>query len=101
MTERADYYVEKVHLTKERDRIIRVSVRQDNESKLSKPVNMARKQVLSNIQSGKQFMTIFRNENGKYRKGQKISSVHVNGEEFLRTDVVGINQDHLDGLPEF
>jgi hypothetical protein len=101
MSERADFYVEKVHFTKDHNHIMRVLVRQDSESKLSKPADMARKQILSNIQSGKRFMTIFRNENGKYRRGQRITSVHVNGEEFLRTDRNVINQDHLEGLPEF
>jgi len=101
MKNRADFYVEKVHFNKDHNHIIRVLVRQDSNSRLSKPGNMLRKQIISKMQAGQRFMTIFRNEEGRYHKGQSISFIHVNGEEFIRTDHETINQDHLDGLPEF
>jgi len=96
-----DYYIEKVRYNKDHTRIIWVSVREDSRSKLSGAYNMVRTKLMSLIQDGKQFMTIFRNEEGKYRKGQKISLIPVKGVEYIRTDQDPLEKDQLENLPEF
>lgn len=101
MSERADYYIEKVRYTKDHSRIIWVSVREDNSKKLSGAYNMVRKKIMSLIHDGKQFMTIYRNDEGKYRRGQKIQLVSVKGTEFLRTDADPMEKDQLEDLPEY
>lgn len=101
MSDRADFYIEKVRYNKDHTRIVWVSVRQDSSSKLSGPFNMVRKKMVSLMREGKQFMTIFRNEEGKYRKGQKILVVSIKGSEYIRTDEALTEQDQLENLPEF
>lgn len=101
MIERADYYIEKVRYNRDHTRIVWVSVRQDNAAKLGNAYNMVRKQIMSQMQAGKQFMTIFRNPDGKFRKGQKIEMVQVKGIEYLRTDQDELENDQLENLPEF
>jgi hypothetical protein len=101
VSERADYYIEKVRYTKDHSRIIWVSVREDNSSKLSGAYNMVRKRIMGLIHDGKQFMTIFRNDEGKFRKGQKILLVSVKGTEFIRTDPDQMDKDQLENLPEY
>jgi hypothetical protein len=101
VSDRADFYIEKVRYNKDHTRIVWVSVRQDSSSKLSGPFNMVRKKMVSLMREGKQFMTIFRNEEGKYRKGQKILVVSIKGSEYIRTDEALTEQDQLENLPEF
>ena len=103
MSERADYYVEKVRYTKDHSRIIWASVREDSSKKLSGPYNMVRKKIMSLIHDGKQFMTIYRNDEGRYRKGEKILVISIKGTEFLRTDMDAdpVEKDQLDNLPEY
>ena len=62
---------------------------------------MVRKKMVSLMNSGKQFMTIFRSPEGKYRKGLKISVIQVDGAEFIRTDQEETGKDQLENLPEF
>lgn len=101
MSERADFYIEKVRYNKDHTRIVWVSVRQDSDRKLSGAHNMMRKKMMSLMQEGKQFMTIHRNPEGKYRKGQKISVIRVKGIEYLRTDQNQTEKDQLEDLPEY
>lgn len=101
MSERADYYIEKVKYTKDHTRIIRVSVREDSGTKLSKPHDMPRKQVVELLQNGKHFMTIHRNDEGKYRKGHKIMMIQVNGVDYIHTSPTAGQNDHLEDLPEY
>ncbi len=101
MGNRADYYVEKVRYSRSRNRIIWVSVRQDSGNKLSSAYNMVRKQMMTFIEEGKEFMTIFRSTTGKYRKGKKLNLTRVKGGEYLRTDESKVALDKLDDLPEY
>jgi hypothetical protein len=101
MTERADYYIEKVRYNKDHSRIIWVSVRQDSETKLGGAYNMVRKKIVSLMRSGKRFMTIYRNPEGKYRKGMQIAMMRVKGVEYIRTGQDEAEKDHLENLPEF
>ncbi len=101
MSDRADYYIEKVRYTKDHSRIIWVSVREDNSKKLSGAYNMVRERIMKLMHDGKQFMTIFRNDEGKYRKGQRIQLISVKGNEFIRTDPEQADKDKLEDLPEY
>ncbi len=101
VSDRADYYIEKVRYNKGHTRIVWVSVRQDSSRKLGGAHNMVRKKMVSLLREGKQFMTIFRNPEGKYRKGQKISVIQVKGVDYIRTDKDEMEKDHLTDLPEF
>ncbi len=101
MSDRADFYIEKVRYNKGRTRIIWVSVRQDSSSKLSGPHTMVRKKMVSLLREGKQFMTIFRNPEGKYRKGQKISVIQVKGVDYIRSDQDETEKDQIEDIPEY
>jgi len=96
-----DFYIEKVRYSKSRNRIIWVSVRQDSGQKLSGAYNMVRKQMVTLIRDGKQFMTIFRNPTGKYRKGKVLNVARVRGIEYLRTDEDLVPTDKIEDIPEY
>lgn len=101
MIDRADYYIEKVRYNKGRTRIVWVSVRQESDAKLGGAYNMVRQKMVSLLHAGKLFMTIFRNPEGKYRKGRSISVIQVKGSEYIRTDQETMGKDQLENLPEF
>lgn len=101
MMERADYYIEKVRYNKGHTKIIWVSVREDSGTKLSGAYNMVRKKLVHLLGHGKQFMTISRNPEGKFRRGKKLSMVKVKGVPYLRTDLETAENDLLDNVQEF
>jgi hypothetical protein len=101
MGQKADFYVEKVRYSKDRTRILRILVREDSGTKLSKAYDMDREKIIGLLHEGKQFMTIFRNDLGKYRKGQLVIISEVNGKSFIRTDEHQVKYDQLDKIPEY
>jgi hypothetical protein len=101
MNERADFYIEKVRYNKGHTRIVWVSVREDDGKRLGGAYNMVRNRMVNLMRQGKQFMTIHRNEAGKYRRGQMLSFVQVKGTAFLRTDANEVEQDQVADIPEF
>jgi hypothetical protein len=76
-------------------------VREDSGTKLSKAYDMDRNRLAGMIRDGKLFMTIFRGETGKYRKGQPVLIAEVNGKGFIRTDEHPVKYDQLDRVPEY
>lgn len=101
MGEKSDFYIEKVRYSQDRLRIICVSVREDSGTKLSKAYDMQRENMIDQIQKGKNFLTIFRNPAGKFRKGQAVYMAEVNGKNYLRTDDHNEKIDQLEHLPEY
>jgi hypothetical protein len=101
MSEPADYYIEKVRYSKDRTRILSASVRENSGTKLSKAYDMQRDQILDLLHQGKHFMTIFRSESGKYRRGKPIRMAEVNGRDFIRTDQHQVKYDQLERIPEY
>jgi hypothetical protein len=101
MGQKADFYIEKVRYSKDRTKILRVSVREDSGARLGAAYDMDRDKIVGLIHEGKHFMTIFRNDTGKYRKGQLVLMAEVNGKSFLRTDEHLVKYDQLDRLPEY
>ncbi len=101
MAEHADFYVEKVHYNKSHNRIMWVSVRENDGKRLGGAYNMLRKQVVHLLKQGKEFQTIYRSPEGKFRHGVKLSIVDVKGEHYLRTDDAAVDTDLLADVPEF
>jgi len=57
--------------------------------------------VISKIKQGKKYMTIFRTKDGKWKRGEEVHILTIDGEEFIRTDANKIKADNLGNLPEF
>lgn len=99
--DRADYYVEKVHYNKGHNKIVWASVRMNDGKRLGGAYNMLRSQMVKLLKQGKAFMTIYRSPEGKFRPGQKLSVVDVQGEPYLRTNSDPVDTDELQDVPEF
>ncbi len=57
-------------------------------------------ELLDALIKGKTFVTILKDKNGKWMKGEEISIASMN-EIFIRTDFKNTPEDFLDNLPDF
>lgn len=96
----ADYLISAVRYEDDQH-IDCVKVRRDLGDKVGKGSVQKRSWVVSKIESGNSFITIFKNEEGKWRKGQDVHIVPVNGKKFIRTDRNKVEADNLGELPKF
>jgi hypothetical protein len=106
MKDKADFYIEKVRYSRDHSHIVWVLAREDKDGKLHPGKNMLRKTMLGLIHAGKMFMTIYRNEEGKYRKGERVTVIQVKGVDYMRTDQDALeagkmDHDNLANVPEF
>jgi hypothetical protein len=53
------------------------------------------------MKKGCTYATVFRTAIGKWRKGQEVHLINVDGEDFLRTDSNKTASDNFDNVPEF
>jgi hypothetical protein len=101
----ADYLISEVHY-KENEKykhIEKVKVHVDNGESVGEANIWTRSDVISYINTGYIFYTIFKNkDNGdKWDRGAKIEKILVNDTYYLRTDANKRPEDNLDNLPEF
>ena len=52
------------------------------------------------MKNGVTFSTVFKTPMGKWRKGDDVHLVTINGEDYLRTDNKCIAEDQFDNVPE-
>lgn len=101
MAKWADYCIAAVRFNSSRTHIDRVRVYPDNGESLGALAEQSRTEVVAAIKQGRTFVTVFKNENGNWSKGQPVFIVRINGTEYLKTVDNGKPQDNLDNLPEF
>lgn len=82
-------------------RIETVRVHEDLGENVGSPKASSRTDVVNNIKSGPTYLTILKNAEGNWRKGQEVHTVKVGNEEFIRTDKNSEAKDNLGNLPEF
>jgi len=100
MTKWADYCISAVRFNAGHTHIDRVRAHPDNGDTMGSPTDYERAAIVKAIKDGVTFVTIFWND-GKWRKGQPVFIVRINGVEYIKTVDNGKAQDNLDNLPEF
>ena len=101
MAKWADHVVTKVKYNRDHTQIVEVEIRNDTGEAIGSDVRrMLRQDVVSAILRGTTFVTAyFRDE--KWRKGEDVRAVTINGERFIRTDTNSVKADNLGALPEY
>ncbi len=98
----ADYLVSGVKTSPDQKRIDSVECHSDFGCVVCENNILSRAELISSIKKGCTYATVFRTAIGKWRKGQEVRLVTVNGEDFLRTDSKNIvASDNFDDVPEF
>lgn len=101
MEEWADYCISAVRYNAEQTHILRAEVHEDKGDTIGIAVEQTRSEVVSAIESGKSFVTILRGADNKWKKGQDVHVIIVNGVKYIRTDRNPRASDNLENLPEF
>jgi hypothetical protein len=97
----ADYGISAVRYNDEHTHIVKVRVHEDKGDSIGGGTEWTRSQVVSARGRGDSFVTILRGANNKWRRGQDIHIITVNGERYIRTDQNRTASDNLGELPEF
>jgi hypothetical protein len=98
----ADYLVSGVKTGNDQKYVDFVECHSDFGCVVCENIILSRADLIVNMKKGVTYATVFRTPIGKWRKGQEVHLVTVNGEEFLRTDTnTTIAADNFDELPEF
>lgn len=101
MAKWADYLISAVQYNNEHTRIIQVKQHLDEGNTVGSSNIVARLTIVSNLKSGKNYCTIYKNKNSNWDKGDNVIPYLVDGEYFIRTDGNKIKADNLGELPEF
>jgi hypothetical protein len=97
----ADYLVSGVRTSPDPKYIDLVECHSDFGCVVCENMTLSRTDLIVNIRKGVTYATVFRTAIGKWRKGQELRLININGEEFLRSDNKNEASDNLGDVPEF
>ena len=98
----ADYLVSGVRTGPDQKHIDSVECHSDFGCVVCENITLSRAELISNIKKGCTYATVFKTAIGKWRKGQEVRLVNVNGEDFVRTDSKNVEaSDNFDDVPEY
>ncbi len=97
----ADYLISGVKTNPDQKHIDFIECHSDFGCVVCENIILSRIDLIANMKKGCTYATVFRTAMGKWRKGQQINLINVNGEEFLRTDSKNTASDNFDDVPEF
>jgi hypothetical protein len=97
----ADYLVSAVKTNHNQTQIHSVEVHSDFGCVVCETLILLRADVIANIKKGCTYTTVFKTAIGKWRKGEDVHLVNVNGEDYLRTDTKSTASDNFEHVPEF
>jgi hypothetical protein len=101
MAKWADYCITAVRFNEKHTHIDQVKRRVDNGESLGDTSIVYRQTVIADLKRGTSYVTVFKNADDKWNKGQNVFIVTVNGTEYIKTIEDKISIDNLDELPEF
>ena len=101
MAKWADYCISKVKYNSEHTHIVKVFVHEDLGETIGNGGEWLRSQVISSLDNGRTFVTITKNSENKWVKGQEVHTIIVGGVKYIRTDKNQKASDNLENLPEF
>jgi hypothetical protein len=101
MNKWADFLISAVKFNDKHTHIDKVRAYPDNGDNLGSLIEQSRANVVAAIKKGTTFITIFKNEEGKWKKGQPVFTINIHGTEYIKTVDNGKAIDNLDNLPEF
>ncbi len=101
MAKWADFGISAVRYSSDEAYIDKVKVHEDKDTKIGSGIEKTRKQVIAGMKLGQTYVTILKDNDGKWKKGQGVHIIVVDDEEFIRTDANKKKSDNLENLPEF
>ena len=96
----ADYLISGVKTDSNSNQVKTVEVHSDFGCMVCETKSFSRSDVVDHLKKGLTFSTVFRTPMGKWRKGEDVHLVIVDGEDYLRTDNKVVASDQFDNVPE-
>jgi hypothetical protein len=97
----ADYLISKVEYNAKETHITRVLSHPDNGDTVGDGVEITRSTVVSRLNSGSTFATIYWGTDSKWKRGANVRTITIDDEKFIRTDADNMKKDNLGALPRF
>lgn len=101
MAKWADFLISAVRYDKDKKHIFKVKKHEDKGDNVGSAETVARTVVVSELKKGYTYMTIYKGDEGKWKKGEDVRIITVNNKEYIRTDANEKEADNLGNLPEF
>ncbi|HUX22355.1 MAG TPA: DUF3892 domain-containing protein [Spirochaetia bacterium] len=103
MAKWADYLISAVRYidTQNGRHISHLRVHPDSDSAVGTATIWTKDQVVTSINGGRSFKTIYKNQDGSWKQGEDVRVVVIEGHSYLRTDANRTKADNLGELPEF
>jgi len=97
----ADYLISEVRFNDEETHIVKVKVHPDNGDKVGSWTEWTRQEVISSIDAGYTFATIYKGSNGNWNLGAHIITITIEGVRYIKTQADTTKKDNLDNLPRY
>jgi hypothetical protein len=97
----ADYLISAVQYDPEHLHIEKVRIHKDTGDKVGQASESSHREVIANIKNKKTYITIYEGQSNKWKKGEVVRIIVVDGTEYIRTDRNQKKSDNLGDLPEF
>ncbi len=94
----ADYLISTVNYCSSYSYITRIHAYEDNGESLGREIRFNRNEIINALGVGKTFMTIYRNNQSHWNKGDKVFLSEINGECYIKTSEGNEEKDKLDYL---
>ena len=101
MAKWADYLISAVKYNKDHKHIDKVRVHEDKGDSFGAEKIYSRMEVVNAINKSYTFVTIYKGDNDKWKKGQKVFVVTINNKKYIKTVDNDKEEDNLENLPEF
>lgn len=101
MSKWADFGISAVRYNGLHTHIDKVRAHLDNGATIGSFSEYTRTNVIAAIKAGKTFVTIYKGNDGNWKKGQTVYIIKVHGVEYIKTVDNGKAADNLENLPEF
>jgi hypothetical protein len=101
MAKWADWCITKVRYNAAGTHIDAVKARSDNGTALGEEQQFSRQQVVSSIEAGTSFITVYTGSDNNWKKGAPVDVVLIDYVKFLKTEADKTKRDNLGNLPTF
>ena len=101
MSKWADLCISGANKNDEETHIVSVWAKEDLGKKMSKGQVFSRQEIIKAIESGSAVITIRRNDDGKWVRGERVIVVVINEVKYIKTVANEDECDNLGSLPTF
>jgi hypothetical protein len=97
----ADYLISMVQYNTGQTHIVKVLVHTDDGDTVGAGYEETRARVVQLLTAGYTFLTIYKNDAGKYNRGADVRIIRIERFDYIRTDADATKKDNLGSLPRF